>query len=107
WMSEIVEVLGLGGVEGVRLRDRESGSEGEIACRGLFVFVGLHPNADLLGPGVARDAAGFVMTDPASETALPGVFAVGAVRSGYGGRLTQAVAEATGAAERAATRCND
>jgi thioredoxin reductase (NADPH) len=69
--------------------------------------VGLVPNAGLLGPEVARDAGGFVVTDAAFETAAPGVFAVGAVRAGYGGRLTQAVAEATGAAERAAARCED
>jgi hypothetical protein len=35
------------------------------------------------------------------------VFAVGALRAGHGGRLTQAVAEATSAAERAAARCGD
>jgi thioredoxin reductase (NADPH) len=107
WASEIVEVLGDDGVEGVRVRDREAGSEEVVACRGLFVFVGLVPNAGLLGTEVARDAAGFVVTDVAFETALPGVFAVGAVRAGHGGRLTQVVAEATTAAERAAARCED
>lgn len=106
WASEIVEVLGEGGVEGVRVRDREAGSEEVVACRGLFVFVGLAANAGLLGAEVARDPRGFVVTDAAFETAVPGVFAVGAVRSGYGGRLTQAVAEATGAAERAAARAS-
>jgi thioredoxin reductase (NADPH) len=107
WSSEIVEVLGSDGVEGVRVRDREAGNEEVIACKGLFVFVGLVPNAGLLGPDVARDAGGFVVTDATFETAAPGVFAVGAVRAGYGGRLTQAVAEATIAAERAAARCED
>ena len=107
WSSEIVEVLGGDGVEAVRVRDREAKSEDVIACRGLFVFVGLMPNAGLLGPDVARDAGGFVVTDATFETAAPGVFAVGAVRAGYGGRLTQAVAEATTAAERAAARCED
>ena len=107
WASEIVEVLGGEGVEGVRVRDREAGSEEVIACSGLFVFVGLVPNAGLLGPEVARDAGGFVVTDATFETAAPGVFAVGAVRAGYGGRLTQAVAEATTAAERAAARCEE
>lgn len=107
WASEIVEVLGSDGVEGVRVRDLEAGSEEVIGCSGLFVFVGLAPNTRLLGPPVARDAEGFVVTDPNFETAVPGLFAIGAVRAGYGGRLTQAVAEATVAAERAAARCDD
>ena len=107
WSSEIVEVLGSDGVEGVRVRDREAGNEEVIACKGLFVFVGLMPNAGLLGPEVKRDPGGFVVTDATFETAAPGVFVVGAVRAGYGGRLTQAVAEATTAAERAAARCED
>lgn len=107
WAGEIVEVLGGESVEGVRVRDREAGSEEVIACSGLFVFVGLAPNAGLLRPEVARDAAGFVVTDAGLETAAPGVFAVGAVRAGYGGRLAQAVGEAASAAERAAARCRD
>ncbi len=107
WASEIVEVVGGDGLEGVRVRDREAGSDEVIACSGLFVFVGLVPNAGLLGPEVTRDDGGFVVTDAHFETASPGVFAVGAVRAGYGGRLTNAVAEATSAAERAAARCGD
>ena len=107
WASEIVEVLGDKGVDGVRVRDNEAGGEEVVACNGLFVFIGLSPNAGMLPADVARDERGFVLTDPSFETAAPGVFAVGAVRSGYGGRLTQAVAEATIAAERAAARCED
>lgn len=107
WASEIVEVLGDKGVDGVRVRDNEAGAEEVVPCSGLFVFVGLAPNAGLLSPDIARDARGFVVTDANFETASPGVFAVGAVRSGYGGRLTHAVAEATTAAERAAARCED
>ncbi|MBI2739243.1 MAG: NAD(P)/FAD-dependent oxidoreductase [Rhodospirillales bacterium] len=107
WASEIVEVLGDKGVEGVRVRDNEAGNDEVVACNGLFVFVGLAPNAGLLPPDVARDERGFVVTDAHFETASRGIFAVGAVRSGYGGRLTQAVAEATTAAEHAAARCDD
>ena len=107
WASEVVEVLGDKGVEGVRVRDNEAGSEDVMACNGLFVFVGLAPNAGLLSADVARDERGFVVTDASFETASPGLFAIGAVRSGYGGRLTHAVAEATTAAERAAARCED
>lgn len=107
WASEIVEVFGDKGVEAVRVRDHEAGNEEIVACNGLFVFVGLSPNAGLVPADVARDERGFVVTDASFETALSGVFAIGAVRSGYGGRLTQAVAEATTAAEYAAARCDD
>ena len=107
WASEIVEVLGDQGVEGVRMRDNEAGSEEIVGCSGLFVFVGLEANAGPLPADVVRDERGFVVTDANFETASPGVFAIGAVRSVYGGRLTQAVAEATTAAERAAARCDD
>lgn len=107
WSSEIVEVLGDKGVEGVRVRDNEAGSEEILSCNGLFVFVGLAPNAAPLPANVSRDDHGFVVTDANFETGLPGVFAIGAVRSGYGGRLTQVVAEATTAAERAAASCEE
>ncbi|SEP15437.1 thioredoxin reductase (NADPH) [Rhodospirillales bacterium URHD0017] len=107
WASEIVEVLGDKGVEGVRVRDNEAGGDEVVACSGLFVFVGLQPNAALVPADVARDERGFVITDANFETVSPGVFAIGAVRSGYGGRLTQASAEATTAAERAAARCEE
>lgn len=105
WASEVTEVMGSEGVEAVRVRDREAGTDDVIACTGLFVFTGLAPNAGLLGTQAARDPEGRVITDARFETAIPGLFAIGAVRSGYGGRLTHAVAEATTAAEEAARRC--
>jgi thioredoxin reductase (NADPH) len=105
WASEIVEVLGDERVAAVRVRDREIGSEDVIDCSGVFVFVGVVPNAELLGPEVARDDGGRILTDANFETTVPGVFAIGAVRADYGGRLTQAVAEATSVAELAAARC--
>jgi len=107
WASEIVEVSGADAVEAVRVRDRQAGTDEVIACSGLFVFVGLRPNTALLGVEAKRDGAGFLITDPDFETSMSGVFAVGAVRAGYRGRLTHAVAEATTAAERAAARCED
>ncbi len=80
WASEIVEVLGGDCVQGVRVRDRETGSEETIACDGLFVFIGLAANTGLLGAEAARDAAGFVVTNDKLETGMQGVFAAGAVR---------------------------
>ena len=53
---------------------------------------------DFVPATVARDAGGFLLTDAGLQTAMPGVFAAGAVRSGYGGLLTHAVAEGVASA---------
>ena len=95
--SDVAEVLGDDAVTGVRVR---SGGEGlrDLPCAGVFVYIGLAPNSEVVGDLAKRDARGFIMTGANYETATPGIFAIGAVRSSYSGRLTSAVGEATSAA---------
>ncbi len=102
---DVTEVVGGDGVEAVRLANRQTGEAEEIACAGVFVFIGLEPISDLLGDLVQRDGRGYVETNASMETLTPGLFAVGAVRAGYGGRLVQAMGEAATAAIAAAARC--
>lgn len=101
---EVVEVAGEEQVTGVGLRNREDGTTDRLACNGVFVFIGQVPNSEWLGDLVERDATGGIVTDAAMETATPGLFAIGAVRAGYGGRLVHAVGEAATAALAAARR---
>jgi thioredoxin reductase (NADPH) len=49
---------------------------------------------DFLAAEYARDAAGFLTTSDRLETSVPGVWAIGAVRSGYGGLLSDAIHDA-------------
>ncbi len=100
--TTVEAVIGSNMVEKLRIRNA-AGSE-EIPCAGLFAYVGLEPNANFLPAAIQRDARGFVITNDALETALPGLWAVGAVRSGCGGSLTDAMAEATRAANAIAAR---
>lgn len=94
-LSKTVEaILGDEAVEGVRLCPAGGGASEDLACAGVFVFVGLEPNSGYLPDAVARDAAGHVVTDAAYRTSVPGVYAVGAVRAGYSGQLADAVEEA-------------
>lgn len=72
----------------------------DIPCAGVFTFIGLTPNSGFLPPQIARNDAGFVVTDDQLQTALPGVWAIGAVRAGCGGLLRDAVFEARNVAER-------
>jgi len=93
------------GVERVRWRNRATGAEAEAAIRNVFLFVGADPATSwLAGCGVEVDKNGFVITGarrsgnlPATENALessvPGVFAVGDVRSGSVKRVGGAIGE--------------
>jgi len=100
--TTVTEILGNEGVEGVRITPTGGGAPEVLACSGVFVLVGLAPNTGYLPGTIARDAAGFILTDADYRTNVAGVYAVGAVRSGYSGRLADAVEEAASAVARIA-----
>ena len=104
------EVVALGGAEDgtlerVRWRSRLGGDDQVTDIRNLFLFVGADPATGWLdGCGVTVDRGGFVVTgrqrkdgegQPVSalETSVPGVFAVGDVRSGSVKRVGGAIGE--------------
>ena len=97
---QVEEIMGTDTVNGISIR--KGGQQERVNCAGVFVFVGLTPNSEIAPTGVVRNAAGAIETDAAYQTAVPGVFAAGAVRAGYSGRLVDAVREARAAAESAA-----
>jgi thioredoxin reductase (NADPH) len=100
-----------GDLGAVRWKDQHAGAEEEANVRHVFVFVGADPATEWLkGCDVALDAKGFVKTGadlslqdlvgagrrdvPQSfETSVPGVFAVGDVRSGSVKRVGGAIGE--------------
>jgi thioredoxin reductase (NADPH) len=90
-------VLGDGIVSGVRLRNVKSGKVVDLACAGVFPFIGVEPNSGFLPTSVRRDESGRVLTDAGLRTGEPSVFAIGAVRAGYSGELVNAAGEAAAA----------
>lgn len=102
------EVIGLEGtetLERVRWKSRLAPDEFSFDIRNLFLFVGADPATTWLdGCGVQVDRGGFVMTGaapggegapavPQLQTTVPGVFAVGDVRSGSVKRVGGAIGE--------------
>ncbi|MET0542511.1 MAG: FAD-dependent oxidoreductase [Variovorax sp.] len=98
------------GLDGATWRDHRSGDEHDCPARNIFLFVGAEPETTWLeGCGVAVDRSGFVLTgQPASagfparpaaalESSVPGVFAVGDVRSGSVKRVGGAIGEGAAA----------
>jgi thioredoxin reductase (NADPH) len=79
--------------------DTSSGKKVEFPIDGVFVFVGLMPNSQFLrGTPVKLDKVGFVETDSDLQTAMPGVFAAGDIRSGATMQIASAAGEGATAA---------
>ncbi len=82
-----------------KVRVVEAGEEKTIEVDGVFVFVGLIPNTQFLKDSTIQlDPMGHVMTDLKLQTAMPGVFASGDVRSGATLQIASAVGEGATAA---------
>ena len=78
---DIIEFKGKNKLEAIIVQDRTTGKLKEWHYDGVFVFIGLSPNSDLVKGKVKLDQYGFVVTDKTLMTSLPGVFAAGDVRA--------------------------
>ena len=106
--AEIAGVRGEKSLEGVDVRDKESGETVGHDSGGLFIFIGADAETDWLPEEIALDQRGYVLTgtdmreaghwgtgrDPyLLETSVPGIFACGDVRYGPVKRVAAAVGE--------------
>jgi thioredoxin reductase (NADPH) len=94
------EVLGdtLRGMTGVRVRDVVTGATRVIEANGLFVFIGFKPNTGVIADHYEHDAAGYVITDLAMHSSIPGLFVAGDMRAQLTRQVTTAQGDATTAA---------
>jgi thioredoxin reductase (NADPH) len=99
WKTTVEAILGAKMVEKVRVKHAADGRTEDIACAGVFAYIGLEPNAGFAPAGIARDARGHLVTNESCETPIAGIWAIGAVRAGYSGLLRDAVPEARRVAE--------
>ena len=81
WNSRVSRLLHGDKVTGVVLQNVHSGAETEIPCDGVFVSIGRKPNTDLLEGQVSLSPEGYVEAGESCRTDIPGVFAVGDVRT--------------------------
>lgn len=81
WNAKVKEILHDKKVTGVVTEDIESGDTIKVACDGVFVAIGRIPNTDLFKGQLELDEGGYIVADETTKTNLPGVFAVGDVRT--------------------------
>ena len=98
WNSAVTELLQNGRLTGVKVRNLLTGEEQEIAADGIFVSIGRKPNSYLVQGQLELDEAGYIVAGESTATSLPGVFAVGDVRTKNVRQIVTAAADGAVAA---------
>lgn len=80
WNSQVKEILHDKKVTGVVVENLE-GQRSEISCDGVFAAIGRVPDTELFKGQTELDGQGYIQADESTRTNLPGVFAVGDVRT--------------------------
>ena len=93
WDSKIVALLHNENLTGVRIQNVKTGEESTLACDGVFVSVGRKPSSELVKNQVEIDPSGYIIADESTRTNIPGVFAVGDVRTKALRQVVTAVAD--------------
>jgi thioredoxin reductase (NADPH) len=78
--SVATSILGGARVEGVAVKDVNTGAERTIKASGVFVLIGMTPNSDVVKGLVGMDDKGYIICDDDMRTSVEGVFACGDVR---------------------------
>ena len=77
----------------MRLKNVKTGEETDLLCDGVFISVGRKPVTEFLAGQLELDQAGYIIADESTRTNIPGVFAVGDVRTKVLRQVVTAVAD--------------
>lgn len=97
WNSVVSEFLYDQKLTGLRLKDVHTGEESEIECDGVFISVGRKPATELVAGQLDLDGSGYISAGETTETNIPGVYAVGDVRTKLLRQVVTAVSDGAAA----------
>ena len=85
----------------------KTGETSVLEVGAVFVFIGFHPNTDILPGDIEKNDAGYLITDTKMETSISGIYACGDVREQLVRQITNAVGDGTTAAMAAVYRIEE
>lgn len=100
WNSAVSELLGEDRLSGVKVQDLVSGEEEILDVDGIFVSIGRKPASELV-EGQLELEGGYIVADESTRTSLPGVYAVGDIRTKRLRQIITAAADGANAAHAA------
>ena len=93
WDSVVKEFLYEDKLTGVKIHNLKNGEDKIQNCYGVFISIGRQPDTRLWGDALATDSAGYIIADETTKTNLPGVFAIGDVRTKVMRQVVTAVSD--------------
>lgn len=81
WNSTVSEFIVDSKVVGVKIKDVYTDNITDIECDGIFISIGRKPATEFLNNTVELDQNGYIIADESTKTNIPGVYAVGDVRT--------------------------
>jgi thioredoxin reductase (NADPH) len=90
-------------VYSILVKNVVTGEQRTIETEGVFIFVGLFPNNQIVPPGIILDDSGYAITDEKCATNIPGIFIAGDLKQKYAKQIVVAAAEGCTAALAAAS----
>ena len=86
------------GMTGLHLHDLVTQKRTFLEANGLFIFIGFRPNTGVIEGHFDHDVMGYVLTDNAMMSSIPGLFVAGDLRAQLTRQVTTASGDATTAA---------
>ncbi|MGQ5708861.1 thioredoxin-disulfide reductase [Lactobacillus sp. PSON] len=94
WNSEVKEIVGDNQkVTGLKVYNNKTDEVTTVPTSGVFIYIGNVPNTDEFKDLGITDEQGWIETNSEMETSIPGIYAVGDVRSKKLRQITTAVGE--------------
>lgn len=98
WNSAVTQLDADGRLQALTVKNLVTGEESRVECDGIFISVGRNPASGLVKDQLELDAAGYILAGESTETSIPGVYAVGDVRTKQLRQIVTAVSDGAMAA---------
>lgn len=81
WNSTVSELITDSRVTGVKIKNTDTKKIINVDCDGIFVSIGRKPATEFLAGKIKLDEYGYIAADESTKTNIPGVYAVGDIRT--------------------------
>lgn len=97
WNSTVEELIADNKLSALRVKNVQTGEENIVSVDGAFISIGRAPATWLFKESLDLDENGYIIADESTRTSVPGVFAIGDVRTKAVRQVVTAVADGASA----------